>query len=73
MPINEATPSVRSLQGKNAAAQRWNRPDKEKLARDYAAARVAEYVGKVLSEAPPLTDEQRATITRLLGGGQRAS
>lgn len=69
MPTTEATSSVRSLQGKSAAARRWNKPDRAELARDYAAARVAAYVEKVLAEAPPLTDEQRATITRLLGGG----
>lgn len=37
-----------------------------KARRDLAAERLAEYVQRVVANAPPLTDEQRATIAGLL-------
>lgn len=36
------------------------------------ASTLAEYVARVVDTAPPLTDEQRETITRLLRPGARA-
>lgn len=33
---------------------------------DPAEAKLAEYIASILAAAPPFTDEQRATITRLL-------
>lgn len=49
------------------SASRWG--DKESIEnarRDLAAAKVAAYVEKVLSEAPPLTTEQQTRISTLL-------
>jgi hypothetical protein len=37
--------------------------------RDYATEKLAEYVGKVVAEAPPLTPAQRDRIAALLRGG----
>jgi hypothetical protein len=34
--------------------------------RDYAAAKIEDYVRKVVDQAPPLTDEQRSRIAALL-------
>lgn len=38
--------------------------------RDLRAARLADYVEKVLAEAPPLTDEQKTRIAALLTGNR---
>ncbi|HLV03942.1 MAG TPA: hypothetical protein VKY79_05105 [Actinomycetaceae bacterium] len=55
--------------------------DPEKITearRDLAAAKLADYVAKVVAEAPPLTMEQRHRISQLLaphaivGGGDAA-
>lgn len=46
--------------------------DSERIAtarRDLAAAKLADYVAKVVAEAPPLTDEQREHIAALLRAG----
>ena len=59
---------TRSLQGRAAAAKRWNRPDSDALARDLAAARIADYVKRVVDAAPPLTPEQRDRLALLLRG-----
>lgn len=56
----------RSALGRHAASVRWQRDDQIETARDLAAARIEEYVEGVVASAPPLTDEQRQRITRLL-------
>ena len=56
----------RELQGLNAAAKRWNRPDRDDIAREYATQRISEFIEKVLDAAPPLTDEQRQKLSELL-------
>ncbi|ATD70348.1 MULTISPECIES: hypothetical protein [Gordonia] len=60
-----------------AALSRVKRPDDPALIdarRDLKLANIESYVGKVLAEAPPLTDEQRTRLAELLrparqGGG----
>ncbi len=37
--------------------------------RDLAIAKIEDYVTKVVAESPPLTDDQRARLTALLGSG----
>jgi hypothetical protein len=59
----------RILQSKHAAAQRWHRPDADDIARDLAAARLAEYIKRTVDAAPPLTPEQRDRLALLLRGG----
>ncbi len=39
------------------------------LRRDYAAEKLAEYVAKVVAQAPPLTPAQRDRVAILLRGG----
>lgn len=58
--------TLKRLQAQNAAAQRWDRPDKDEVARDYTAARLADYIKRVVDEAPPLTAEQRDKLSALL-------
>lgn len=59
---------VKSLQGKKAAAVRWASPNAGEVARDLAAAKIAAYIERVVSAAPPLTNDQRARLTALLSG-----
>jgi len=74
MPAASATSPIRSLQGQSAAARRWDLPNKDDLAREYAAARIAAYVERTVSSAPPLTTEQRDKLALLLrGGGDHAA
>ncbi|MGP5639493.1 hypothetical protein ACTXPS_08625 [Brachybacterium tyrofermentans] len=52
-------------------------PELIQARRDLKAARLEDYVSRTLATAPPLTDEQRAHVVRLLrpvaanGGGRR--
>jgi hypothetical protein len=44
--------------------------------RDYAAAKIEDYVRRVVDQAPPLTEEQRNRLTAILrapGGGGHAA
>lgn len=61
------TTPKRSALGRHAASVRWQRDDQIETARDLAAARIEEYVERIVSSAPPLTDEQATRIVRLLG------
>ncbi len=60
---------VKSLQGKKAAAVRWASPNAGEVARDLAAAKIAAYIEKVVSAAPPLTAAQKSRLAALIGGG----
>lgn len=79
MPSTGSTTHVRSLQARSAAASRWRTPDREELARDYAAAKLEDFIRRTVDAAPPLTDEQRERLTTLLrpnlaiGGGHGAA
>jgi hypothetical protein len=64
-----STPKARRLQAKSAAAIRWDHPNKDDIAREYAEQRLVEFVTKVVAEAPPQTDEQRDRIAAILRGG----
>lgn len=64
-----ATGSARSIQARKAAAVRWGHTDVEVLTRDLKAARLEDYIQRVVAEAPPLTAAQRDRLTRLLAGG----
>lgn len=37
--------------------------------RDLAAAKIAQFIERTVAEAPPLTDDQRVSLARLLAGG----
>lgn len=50
-------------------AARYHADDPHRVAearRDLAAAKIADYVERVLADAPPLTDEQRTRLAELL-------
>ena len=61
-------PSKRQTVARIAAAARWGNPSPEIAVahRDLAAERLAEYITKVVSVAPPLTPEQRDLLASLL-------
>ena len=40
--------------------------------RDYAAAKLEDYIRRIVDQAPPLTEDQRSRIAALLRGGEAA-
>ncbi len=61
---------TRQLNGKLGAIKRHHpNADTTELQRECAAERLADYVAKVVAEAPPLTPAQRDRIAVLLRGG----
>lgn len=73
MPAQGPPTTVRSLQARKAAAGRWNLPNKSELARDYAAAKLADYITRTVEAAPALTEAQRDRLATLLRGGDDAA
>ncbi len=63
-----SNPKIRALSARNAALVRHG-GDTTQTAADLAAERLAEYVAKVVAQAPPLTAAQRDRIAVLLRGG----
>lgn len=60
------SPGTKSIQAQKAAAVRWGKPAAD-LAREYAAASIADYIQRVVATAPPLTEDQRTRLAGLLG------
>lgn len=66
------SPNLAQHRGKVAGLTRsvrnGERPQSDLIAakRDYTEAKTADYIEKVLSSAPPLTDEQRIRLAELL-------
>lgn len=62
--------SARSIQGRLAAETRY-RPDEDHddLRRDLKAEQLADYIKRVVDEAPELTPSQRDRLALLLRGG----
>jgi hypothetical protein len=57
------------IAGLSRAVRNGERTDDTELVdaqRDFATARIADYIDKVLAEAPPLTDQQRTRLAELL-------
>jgi hypothetical protein len=77
--VPELTPQQRSFRAKIAGLSRDRAPDDPELLaakaalaaanRDRHADRAEEYIRQLVSEAPTLTDEQRARIAALLQNG----
>lgn len=68
MPV-PISPKSRAARSRLAGSARATGPDSPQTAdarRDYHAARLADYIRDTLAKAPPLTDEQRATLAELL-------
>lgn len=60
---------VRYLRSKlGHAVRRGTEEEQVEVRRDLAAAKIAQYVERVVSEAPELTDEQRSRLAGLLNG-----
>ncbi|WPU08102.1 hypothetical protein [Pseudarthrobacter oxydans] len=55
------------------AARRGDAPGLMKARRDLAAANIAQYIQRVVSEAPPLQDAQVDAITMLLRPGGKSA
>ena len=62
------SPELRRAAAKAGAAVRWQGPEARDARRDLAAERIAAYVQRVLSDAPPLDPEQKARLCLLLHG-----
>ena len=69
MPAHGSTSPLRSLHARAAAGARWGTPDRDDTARDYAAAKLEDYIRRTVDTAPPLTPEQRDRLALLLRGG----
>ena len=62
-------PSVATARGRLAVSTRWHpKENHSDLRRELAAAKLADYVARVVAEAPPLTEDQKHRIASLLGG-----
>lgn len=47
-------------------------PEADRLRTEYRTAKIEDYIRRTVDEAPPLTDEQRRRLARLLLGGEVA-
>jgi hypothetical protein len=66
---------VASAKGRYLAANRYHPNDRERIddaGRELAAAKIEEYVERVVAQAPPLTPEERDRIALALRGGESA-
>lgn len=64
-------PNVARARSLKAVAHRKGDPKAiTEAGRNLAAAKLEDYVEKVVAEAPPLTPEQRDRITAILRGGE---
>lgn len=67
-----ATSTVYHHRARIAGLSRDRAPDDPELVdarRDLRAQKLADHIARAVSEAPPLTDEQRARLAGLLTGG----
>lgn len=69
VPETHSDPSLAQMRAALARAARTGNPaEAVEVRRAYAAAKLEDYVRRVVDGAPPLTDEQRARIAILLRG-----
>ena len=61
---------LRLAAARAGAAKRWH-PENAEPARELATERIHSYIERVLSDAPPLSPDQKARITALLQSGSR--
>ena len=66
--------AVDAAKSRLGVATRWRRSPEEiaEARRDLAAAKLEQYVGAIVADAPPLTPEQADRIAALLRPGQGA-
>lgn len=63
---------VQSAKGRKARATALHGANSTQVAdasRDLAAAKIQQYIERVIAEAPPLTHDQRSRLATLLTGG----
>ncbi len=60
-------PTIRRLAAQKAAQSRWKRAS-HKTASQLAEAQLADYIEKVVADAPPLSAAARSRLALLLGG-----
>ena len=65
-PVSTINSEKRTALARHAAAVRWDKPNQADTARDLATARIAEYIERVVAEAPPLTPERANRLAALL-------
>ena len=61
--------SAASARNRHNQLRRWRRPDDPvvvEAGRDARAAKLAEYIERVVNEAPPLTEDQKSALSLLL-------
>lgn len=65
----QLNPAVQAAAARLGQSRRWGHsPERITEAhRDLTAERIKDYVRKVLADAPPLSDRQRAEVAGLLG------
>jgi hypothetical protein len=69
--VTDRPPVSKPLQLRGRLANAHRRGDEAtilEIRRDLAAAKLEQYIERVVSEAPPLTDEQRDRLAGLLNG-----
>lgn len=72
----QTSPQSRSARARLAQSVQTNGPDAVETTnarRDFAAARLDDYIRDTLAKAPPLTNEQRARLRELLRPIRRPS
>ena len=74
MPIRNVSPQVATTRSRVGGLSRRNAsPERVAAARaELRIARAEDYIQKLLSETPPLTDAERLHLSRLLGEPDRA-
>ncbi|MBQ0902676.1 hypothetical protein [Micromonospora sp. U21] len=77
MKLPPLNPDQRRKRSAIAHKRRYTPDDPDTIAaqRDFRAERAEDYIRRLVDEAPPLTEEQRARLAALLtgGGGQNAA
>lgn len=71
-----SSPAFREQRGRLAILTRHRGPDAPEVAaarRDLAAQKLEDHVRAIVAQAPPLTDEQRTRIARLLAPAAEAA
>src|ERR1700744_5997515 len=66
MPLSQNLAHHRARVGALSRDRAPDDPEFIAAKRDLAAAKIAEYVSRVVTAAPPLTDEQRTKLAELL-------
>ncbi len=67
--MGESSPVLKARARKAVAVRQGDAVAAEAATRDLAAAKLEQYIEKVVAAAPPLTSAQRSHLAALVGGG----